>query len=117
MARELVHRTTIKDCEVETFRCGGKGGQNQNKRDTGVRVRHRPSGAVGESREERSQLQNKKRAFVRMAESAEFQTWARKTAAKLPPIDAVVDEAMAPGNLFVEAKDDDGWVPVEVVRS
>jgi peptide chain release factor 2 len=61
---------------VQTFRAGGKGGQNQNARDTGVRVIHRPSGAVGESREERRQLQNKKRAFRRMGESAAFHRWA-----------------------------------------
>jgi protein subunit release factor A len=73
--REKVLTVTIKDCEVQTFRAGGKGGQNQNKRDSGVRVVHVPSGARGESREERSQLANKKRAFRRMAESPEFCRW------------------------------------------
>lgn len=68
---------TIHDCEVQHFRSGGKGGQNQNKRDTGARVIHHPSGARGESREERSQLQNKKAAFVRMVRSPEFQLWLR----------------------------------------
>jgi protein subunit release factor A len=73
--RTLVCRVTIKDCDVQTFRSGGKGGQNQNKRDTGVRIIHRDSGAVGESREERSQLQNKRTAFRRMAETPRFRTW------------------------------------------
>jgi protein subunit release factor B len=62
MARELVLSVTLKDCEVQTFRAGGKGGQNQNKRDTGVRIIHHPSGARGEARDERSQLQNKRLA-------------------------------------------------------
>jgi len=66
---------TLDDCEVQTFRAGGPGGQNQNKRDTGVRVIHPPSGARGESREERSQLQNKKLAFRRMAEHPLFRAW------------------------------------------
>lgn len=66
---------TLKDCRVDTFHAGGKGGQNQNTRDTGVRIVHPPSGAVGESREQRSQLQNKKAAFRRMAESAKFRLW------------------------------------------
>lgn len=70
-------RVTIHDCITQTFRAGGKGGQNQNKRETGVRVIHRPSGARGEARDERSQLLNKRLAFRRMAESAEFQRWAR----------------------------------------
>jgi len=64
---------TIHDCEVQHFRSGGKGGQNQNKRDTGTRVIHHPSGARGEARDERSQLQNKRLAFVRMVESKQFQ--------------------------------------------
>lgn len=70
--RERVLSVTLKDCRVDTFRAGGKGGQNQNKRDTGVRIVHPPSGAVGESREERSQLQNKTKAFRKMAESEKF---------------------------------------------
>ncbi len=68
---------TIHDCEVQHFRSGGKGGQNQNKRDTGARVIHHPSGARGESREERSQLQNKRAAFLRMVNSPKFQLWLR----------------------------------------
>ena len=72
MTRTRILSVTIHDCEVQTFRSGGKGGQNQNKRDTGVRVIHHPSGARGESREERSQLQNKKLAFRRMVDSAAF---------------------------------------------
>ena len=63
---------TLKDCEVQTFRSGGKGGQNQNKRDTGVRIIHHPSGARGEARDERSQLLNKRLAFKRMADHPLF---------------------------------------------
>lgn len=72
MARELIFSVTLKDCEQQTFRSGGKGGQNQNKRETGVRIIHHPSGARGEARDERSQLQNKKLAFRRMAEHPLF---------------------------------------------
>lgn len=66
---------TIKDCEQQFFRSGGPGGQNQNKRETGVRIIHRPSGAIGESREERSQEQNRRNAFTRMAKTKEFRAW------------------------------------------
>ncbi len=71
--RVRVLSVTIHDCDVQHFRSGGKGGQNQNKRDTGTRIIHRPSGARGEARDERSQLQNKKLAFRRMVESPAFQ--------------------------------------------
>ena len=76
---------TLKDCRVETFRAGGKGGQNQNKRDTGVRVAHEPSGAVGEARDERSQLQNKKLAFRRMVNDPKFALWVRMQSANNSP--------------------------------
>lgn len=70
--RRKVLSITIKDCEVQTFRSGGPGGQNQNKRDTGVRIIHPPSGARGESREFRTQPENKKAAWMRMVKSGTF---------------------------------------------
>ena len=57
---------TKKDFKIDTFRCGGPGGQNQNKRDTGVRITHLETGLVAESREHRTQLQNKKAAFEKL---------------------------------------------------
>jgi hypothetical protein len=73
--RKLAFSVTAKDLRIDTFRSGGKGGQNQNKVNSGVRITHEASGAVGESREERDQLQNKKRAFERMTETKEFKSW------------------------------------------
>lgn len=64
-----------KDIRLDTFRAGGKGGQNQNKRDTGVRFTHLPSGAVGVARDTRSQLENKRSAWIRMAKSIQLRLW------------------------------------------
>lgn len=103
MPRERVLHITIHDCDVQTFRCGGKGGQNKDKRDTGVRIIHRLSGARGECREERTQGRNKKIAFRRMAESPEMQLWIRKAhAAASVAIDQWLDEQMRDENLLVE---------------
>jgi protein subunit release factor B len=64
-----------KDLEIQTFRSGGKGGQNQNKVESGVRIIHKVSGAVGEARDSRDQYHNKKVAFERMYNSIKFQNW------------------------------------------
>lgn len=114
MTKELLFSVTLDDCRVDTFRSGGKGGQNQNKRDTGVRIVHNPSGAVGESREERSQLQNKKTAFRRMTQTPAFKFWIvteRRRLEKGKTLEQEVAEWTTPDKVRVEVKDENGrWV-------
>jgi len=98
MSKELLFSITRKDFRVDTFRSGGKGGQKQNKTESGVRITHNDSGAIGESREERSQHQNKKIAFRRLVESERFKKWHKvktfEILFNLQTIDKTVDEMM-----------------------
>lgn len=111
---EMIFSVTIKDCDIETFRSGGPGGQHQNKTESAVRVKHQPSGAIGESREMKSQYANKQRAFKRMAESEKFQRWARIEVARRsgePSVESKVRKAISPENLRIETRDEkERWI-------
>lgn len=73
--KTLLFSVTKADFDIQTFASGGPGGQHQNKTESGVRIVHRDSGAVGESREHRSQHQNKEAAFNRLVKSPAFLAW------------------------------------------
>jgi protein subunit release factor B len=110
--KKLLFSVTAKDCDWQEMTAGGPGGQHQNRRKTAIRCTHRASGAVGESREFKSQLQNKRAAFERMAKTQKFQMWARVQAAKLSgqkTPEEIVDDMMAPKNLKIEYRDQSGW--------
>lgn len=65
---ELSDEDLLADCRVDVFRAGGKGGQHQNATNSGVRLVHRPTRLRAESRTERSQTANRRRALARLRE-------------------------------------------------
>jgi protein subunit release factor B len=113
--KEILFRVTANDCDWTYARGTGPGGQKRNKTETKVRCVHRASGAVGESDETRSQHDNKRIAFRKMAESKEFKVWHKLETAKrlgsLIDINEKVDCEMRDLNLRVECRENDKWVP------
>ncbi len=111
---DLLFSLTKKDFKVETFRCGGHGGQAVNKLETGVRIRHQASGAVAESREHAEQEANRRNAFRKLAKDPKFKFWLKLEASRLAgrkTPEQVVEEQMAVGNLRIDVHDEKGrWI-------
>jgi protein subunit release factor B len=110
MQRELIYSLSRKNFKIETFRGSGPGGQKRNKTDSGVRITHPESGAIGRATEDRSQYKNKKVAFQRMVDSKEFQIWHKMKIGAIiqdeqilkERVERRVDEWMKPENILVE---------------
>jgi len=61
----------LRECEIETFRASGPGGQHVNKTESAVRLRNQPSGVVVTSQQEPSQHRNKALCLQKLREKIE----------------------------------------------
>src|SRR5216117_2031680 len=98
----------LAQCEVDTYRASGPGGQKRNKTSSAVRLRHLPSGLIVIAEESRSQHENKARALKRLRQALYL-----KLREDLPP------EALAArdgnGRLDLGRKDPRFWPTVGLV--
>jgi len=110
--KKLLFSVTKKDLKIQTFRSGGKGGQHQNKTDSGIRIIHPESGAVGECREYRSQLMSKREAFKRMTNHLKFKIWINQKVWECEnqtSIEDKVKEMLQLQYLKIECKENGKW--------
>ncbi|GFQ04180.1 peptide chain release factor 2 [Phtheirospermum japonicum] len=67
--REYLLMTDAKlmsQCEMDTYKASGPGGQHRNKRETAVRIKHLPTGIIAQAAEDRSQHKNRAAALARL---------------------------------------------------
>jgi hypothetical protein len=88
----------LEQCEVDTYRASGPGGQKRNKTSSAVRLRHLPSGLVVIAEESRSQHENRARALKRMRQALYL-----KVREELP-----ADSSVTALEDFREARDQEG---------
>ncbi len=113
--RQKITLVTAKDCEFSAFCGSGAGGQARNKVHSAMMCRHIESGAIGRCSDSRSQLENKQKAFRRMAETPRFKVWVNRRLYEIQQgetMEQTVEKMMEPQNLLVEVKGPNGkWIP------
>jgi hypothetical protein len=115
MGRRLLFSVSMKDLEIQTFSVGGHGGGGKDTSNSGVRLIHPPSGAVGEGRSARSNTLNRREAFIKLVRHPKFLLWHKVECAKrmgrgvkeTPEeikmrVDKMVDEGLMNGSIIIE---------------
>ena len=83
------------DVEVTFLKAGGPGGQHRNKRETGVRLRHRPTGIVVSATERRERTRNLELAWERLEAALERRARRKKPRKKTRPTRASAERRLA----------------------
>jgi hypothetical protein len=115
----LTEDQLLAQCEVDTYRASGPGGQKRNKTSSAVRLRHVPTGMIVIAEESRSQHENKAKAlkrlrrglFLHLRDELSAETRTQEAVAALPDYAAARG---ADGRLHLSAKDPRFWPVVGV---
>lgn len=113
--KELLFSVTAADCDWSYTKGTGSGGQKKNKTSSAVHCTHRASKAHGYSEASRSQLDNKREAFVKMCATKEFKDWHRLEVSRRTGRQAELERAVAEEMKKVkyEVKVDQRWRAVD----
>lgn len=114
--KEKVLSLTAKDFIVERKKGSGKGGQNKNKRETAILIKHTESGCEAYCCDERSQHQNLMKAFKTLSER--MKPWLKmehlRKVNNLLSIEQEVEKSLVSENLKVEGKNKNGeWEEIK----
>lgn len=116
--KELLFSVTAADCDWSYTKGTGSGGQKKNKTSSAVHCTHRASRAHGYSEASRSQLDNKREAFVKMCNTKEFKDWHRLETARRTgrqaELERQVEEEMK--RVKYEVKVDQRWRAVDPIN-
>jgi hypothetical protein len=110
----------LAQCEVDTYRASGPGGQKRNKTSSAVRLRHPPSGLLVIAEESRSQHENRARALRRLRRALYLKLREPMAEADLAPEHLAARPDYGPardgaGRLYLGQKDPRYWPAVAVV--
>jgi len=113
--RQLLFSVTKDDCDWSYTRGTGNGGQKKNKTASAVHCKHRASGAKGYSEATRSQLDNKRDAFVKMVNTETFQKWHRMETLRRSGMMEQIDQKVADEltKIRIEIRIDGKWTEVK----
>src|SRR5579884_2687782 len=115
----LTDSQLLEQCEVDTYRASGPGGQKRNKTSSAVRLRHPPSGLIVIAEESRSQHENRARALKRLRQALYLKLREQLSPDELKPEALAARggfrEARADGRLHLGRKDPRFWPAAGVV--
>lgn len=116
MSKKLLFSVTKDDCEWSYTRGTGSGGQKKNKTNSACHCTHRASGAHGYAEDSRSQQENRKTAFERMAATKTFQEWLKLESMRRSGAQAAMEDEVQRQlkKVRIDVKDEHGrWVQVD----
>jgi hypothetical protein len=111
----LTDAQLLAQCEVDTYRASGPGGQKRNKTSSAVRLRHLPSGLIVIAEESRSQHENRARALKRLRQALYLKIRDESAVEELAAREEVALSKNGAGRLDVGRKDARFWPAVGVV--